>query len=189
MEYVRLTTALGEIVLELNREAAPATVENFVRYVKDGHYDGTIFHRVIAGFMIQGGGLDGRFSERETRPPIDNEARNGLLNARYAVAMARTMDPHSATSQFFINTRDNDFLNFTGEGPHGWGYAVFGRVAEGQETVDRIEEVGTTSWAGHDDVPFLPGDDASEGPDGMPGRPVVIEKAEVLENYAPSLVG
>lgn len=170
MDYVRLTTTMGEIVLELNREAAPKTVENFIQYVKDGHYDGTIFHRIIAGFMIQGGGMDESLSERSTRPPIENEARNGLLNDKYTVAMARTSDPHSATAQFFVNTKDNAFLNFTGENVRGWGYAVFGRAIEGLDVVDRIESVETTSRSYHDDVPVTP---------------VVVEKAEVLENYTP----
>ncbi len=171
MDYVRLTTTLGEIVLELNPEAAPLTVANFLQYARDGHYDGTIFHRVIAGFMIQGGGMDSEMQEKATRGPIQNEANNGLDNAKYTVAMARTGYPHSATAQFFINTKDNEFLNFTAENPRGWGYAVFGRVVEGQPVVDAIEEVETTSRSYHDDVP---------------ATPVLIEKAEVLTDYQPA---
>ena len=169
--YVKLKTSMGEIVAELDRGAAPATVDNFVEYVKSGHYDGTIFHRVIAGFMIQGGGMDKAMNERDTRPPIQNEAKNGLKNDKYTLAMARTGDPHSATSQFFINVKDNEFLNFTAENARGWGYAVFGRVVSGQDVVDKIEDVDTASHAYHDDVPK---------------EPIVIEKAEVLENYAPA---
>ena len=169
--YVELKTSMGEIVVELNHEAAPVTVDNFVEYVKSGHYDGTIFHRVIAGFMIQGGGMDRDMKERGTREPIKNEARNGLLNAKYTLAMARTGDPHSATSQFFINVKNNEFLNFTAENSRGWGYAVFGKVVAGQDVVDKIEDVETSSQSYHDDVP---------------NEPVIIEKAEVLENYDPS---
>jgi peptidyl-prolyl cis-trans isomerase B (cyclophilin B) len=171
--YVQLTTSMGNIILELDAEKAPKTVENFVQYVKDGHYDGTIFHRVIAGFMIQGGGMDATMNEKDTRPPIENEAKNGLKNDRYTIAMARTGEPHSATSQFFINTpeKDNDFLNFTAENARGWGYAVFGKVLEGQAVVDKIEDVETSSQSYHDDVP---------------NTPVIIEKAEVLEQYTPA---
>ncbi|MDL2259842.1 peptidyl-prolyl cis-trans isomerase [Deltaproteobacteria bacterium OttesenSCG-928-K17] len=171
MQYVRLTTSMGAIVLELDEKAAPETVENFVQYAKDGHYDGTIFHRVIAGFMIQGGGMDSAMNERPTRTPIQNEAQNGLTNDKYTVAMARTNAPHSATSQFFINTKDNAFLNFTSADLRGWGYAVFGRVVEGKDVVDKIEDVETTSRSFHDDVPV---------------ETVVIEKAEVLESYQPA---
>ena len=166
--YVQLTTNMGNIVMELNREQAPRTVDNFIRYVKDGHYHGTVFHRVISGFMIQGGGMDADMNEKATREPIENEAKNGLKNEKYTIAMARTNDPHSATSQFFINTKDNEFLNFTAANERGWGYAVFGRVVEGQKVVDEIEEVETSSQSYHDDVP---------------NEPVIIEKAEVLENY------
>lgn len=166
--HVKLTTSMGDIVLELNREKAPQTVDNFLEYVRGGHYDGTIFHRVIAGFMIQGGGLDKDMNERPTRGPIKNEANNGLKNDKYTVAMARTQEPHSATAQFFINTENNDFLNFTAETVQGWGYAVFGQVVEGTEVVDKIENVETASRSFHDDVP---------------NTPIVIEKAEVLENY------
>lgn len=170
MQYVKLNTSMGDIVLELNSEAAPLTTDNFLRYVQDQHYDGCIFHRVIAGFMIQGGGMNAEMEEKETREPIKNEAQNGLANAKYSIAMARTNQPHSATAQFFINTKDNDFLNFTGENSQGWGYAVFGRVVEGQEVVDQIENVPTTSRSYHDDVPV---------------EPVTIEKAEVLTDYQP----
>lgn len=170
MQYIRLSTSLGDIVLEMNTEAAPLTTDNFIQYVRDGHYDGTIFHRVIAGFMIQGGGMDAGMNEKETRAPIKNEAQNGLTNNKYTIAMARTNQPHSASSQFFINTKDNAFLNFTGEDPQGWGYAVFGRVVEGQEVVDKIENVDTTSRSFHDDVPV---------------EPIVIEKAEVLADFQP----
>lgn len=170
MQYVRLSTSMGDIVLELDSKAAPLTTDNFIGYVRDGHYDGTIFHRVIAGFMIQGGGMDAEMIEKDTREPIKNEAQNGLDNHKYTVAMARTNQPHSATSQFFINTKDNAFLNFTGETPQGWGYAVFGRVVEGQEIVDKIENVETTSRSYHDDVPV---------------EPVLIKKAELLDNYQP----
>ncbi|MDR0881186.1 MAG: peptidyl-prolyl cis-trans isomerase [Candidatus Adiutrix sp.] len=170
MQYVCLTTRLGRLVLELDNELAPLTCANFISYAQDGHYNGTIFHRVIAGFMIQGGGLDADMNEKKGKAPIKNEAQNGLANQKYTVAMARTNDPHSATAQFFINTKDNEFLNFTAENTRGWGYAVFGRVVEGQEVVDEIEAVATTSRALHDDVPV---------------EPVSIEKAEILADYQP----
>lgn len=169
--YVGLKTSMGEIVVELNREAAPATADNFVEYVKSGHYDGTIFHRVIAGFMIQGGGMDKDMKERDTNPPIKNEAQNGLKNEKYTIAMARTGDPHSATAQFFINVKNNEFLNFSGENTRGWGYAVFGKVVAGQDVVDKIEDVETSSQSYHDDVP---------------NDQVIIEKAEILEDYVPA---
>jgi peptidyl-prolyl cis-trans isomerase B (cyclophilin B) len=140
---VEMQTNLGTVVMELYPDKAPKTVENFLRYVESGHYKGTIFHRVIAGFMIQGGGFDTRFREKPTGPPITNEANNGLRNERYTVAMARTMEPHSATGQFFINVRDNDFLNYTAPTVRGWGYAVFGRVIRGEEVVDRIARLPT----------------------------------------------
>lgn len=162
---VLLKTNMGEIVLELDHDAAPATVDNFIEYVKEGHYNNTIFHRVIAGFMIQGGGMDADMKEKDTKDPIKNEAQNGLKNDKYTVAMARTNDPHSATSQFFINTKDNEFLNFTAENSRGWGYAVFGKVVKGQDVVDKIESVETTSRSYHDDVPV---------------ESVTIESAEVL---------
>ena len=140
---IKLQTSLGDIVLELDAEKAPVTVENFVRYVKDGHYDGTIFHRVIPNFMIQGGGFDADMKQKETRAPIKNEADNGLKNDKYTIAMARTPDPHSASAQFFINVKDNDFLNFSAPTANGWGYAVFGKVTDGFDVVDAIASVQT----------------------------------------------
>jgi peptidyl-prolyl cis-trans isomerase B (cyclophilin B) len=151
---VELHTSAGVIRLELDDTKAPASVENFLGYVKAGHYDGTVFHRVIKGFMIQGGGMDGEMKQKGTRAPIKNEADNGLLNDKYTVAMARTSDPHSATAQFFINAADNRFLNFRSADPQGWGYAVFGRVVQGQDVVDRIETVKTGRRGFHDDVPL-----------------------------------
>ncbi|MEU8584168.1 peptidylprolyl isomerase [Streptomyces abikoensis] len=153
MAKVRLTTNHGDIVLELDEEKAPKTVENFLAYVDAGHYDGTIFHRVIPGFMVQGGGFVPGMDQKPTNAPIDNEADNGLKNMAYTVAMARTNDPHSATAQFFINVNDNDFLNFTSKSPNGWGYAVFGQVVEGQEVVDKIKAVKTGTRGFHQDVP------------------------------------
>lgn len=140
---VEMKTNLGTIALELYPDKAPKTVGNFLRYVKRGHYNGTIFHRVIDGFMIQGGGFDTAFREKPTGAPIPNEANNGLRNERYTIAMARTMDPHSATAQFFINVHDNDFLDHTAPTLRGWGYAVFGRVVRGEEVVDRIAKLPT----------------------------------------------
>ena len=140
---VEFTTTEGAFVLELDRSSAPETVENFLGYVRNGFYQGTIFHRVIAGFMIQGGGLTARFERPRTRPPIRNEADSGGRNDRGTIAMARTSDPHSATAQFFINVADNDFLNHRGRTPQDWGYAVFGRVVEGMDTVDRIAALPT----------------------------------------------
>jgi peptidyl-prolyl cis-trans isomerase B (cyclophilin B) len=142
------------IRLELDDTKAPASVENFLGYVTAGHYDGTVFHRVIKGFMIQGGGMDVDMKQKGTRAPIKNEADNGLLNDKYTVAMARTSDPHSATAQFFINAADNGFLNFRSPNPQGWGYAVFGRVVQGHDIVDRIESVQTGRRGFHDDVPL-----------------------------------
>ncbi|MFI0914276.1 peptidylprolyl isomerase [Streptomyces abikoensis] len=153
MAKVRLKTNHGDIVLELNEEKAPKTVENFLAYVDKGHYDGTIFHRVIPGFMVQGGGFKPGMDQKPTDAPIDNEADNGLKNLTYTVAMARTNDPHSATAQFFINVNDNDFLNFTSKSPNGWGYAVFGQVVEGQDVVDNIKAVRTGTRGFHQDVP------------------------------------
>lgn len=150
---VRLTTSHGDIVVALDAEKAPKTVENFLQYVRDGFYDGTVFHRVIEGFMVQGGGFGLDMSQKPTRAPIDNEADNGLTNSAGTVAMARTMDPHSATAQFFINAGDNTFLNHTGHSPEGWGYCVFGRVVDGSDVVTRINKVATTTRAGHQDVP------------------------------------
>lgn len=166
--YVKLSTTMGEIVLELDPAAAPKTVANFVKYVEEGHYNGTIFHRVIGTFMIQGGGMDKDMKERKTRAPIANEANNGLKNDRYTVAMARTGDPHSATAQFFINTVDNKSLNFKSESVDGWGYTVFGKVVKGQEVVDKIAKVKTGSIFGHQNVPTVP---------------VIIEKAEIVKTY------
>lgn len=151
---VELHTTAGVIRLELDDEKAPATVENFLGYVRSGHYDGTVFHRVIKGFMIQGGGFEPGLKQKSTREPIQNEANNGLKNDRYTVAMARTSAPHSASAQFFINGTDNDFLNFKSESPSGWGYAVFGKVTEGTEVVDQIEKVKTGNRGGHGDVPL-----------------------------------
>ncbi|MEV5988463.1 peptidylprolyl isomerase [Streptomyces sp. NPDC052051] len=166
MPKVRLVTNHGDIVLQLDAEKAPKTVENFVQYVNDGHYDGTVFHRVIDNFMIQGGGFAAGMKQKSTRSAIQNEADNGLRNNKYSVAMARTMDPHSATAQFFINVADNDMLNHSGKNMQGWGYAVFGEVVEGREVVDAIKSVATGSKGGHQDVPK---------------KDVVIERAEIVE--------
>jgi peptidyl-prolyl cis-trans isomerase B (cyclophilin B) len=153
-KYVDLQTSAGAMRLELDDERAPATVANFLDYVARGHYDGTVFHRVIKGFMVQGGGFEPGMKQKAVGAPIRNEANNGLKNARYTLAMARTNDPHSATAQFFINTVDNDFLDFKSESGSGWGYAVFGRVVTGTEVVDRIEAVRTGRKGFHDDVPL-----------------------------------
>lgn len=163
---VTLKTSLGEIEIELNAEKAPRTVENFLQYVKEGHYDGVIFHRVISNFMVQGGGFDADMKEKKSRGPIPNEANNGLTNDKYTLAMARTSEPHSASAQFFINTKDNDFLNFTSESQSGWGYAVFGKVVSGTEIVDQIEAVRTGQVGPYGDVPL---------------EPVIIESATVAE--------
>ncbi len=163
---VKLNTNYGTIVLELNTDKAPKTVANFLQYAKDGFYDGTIFHRVINGFMIQGGGMQPGMVEQQTRDPIQNEADNGLTNARGSIAMARTPDPHSASAQFFINVADNDFLNYRAATQDGWGYCVFGKVVEGMEVVDKIKGVETGNRGYHQDVPV---DD------------VVIESVEVDE--------
>lgn len=162
---VKLTTTLGAITLELDAQKAPLTVENFVSYVKSGHYDGTIFHRVIEDFMIQGGGMDKDMNEKPTRPPIKNEANNKLSNLLGTIAMARTPDPHSASAQFYINTNDNPFLDFSKETDDGWGYCVFGKVIDGMDVVEQIEEVDTTSRKGYQDVPV---------------DVIVIEKAEII---------
>ena len=146
-------TTLGNITIELFETDAPETTANFKQYVEDGFYNGTIFHRVIDGFMIQGGGFEPGMIQKDTRDPISNEASNGLSNNRGTIAMARTMDPHSATAQFFINVTDNDFLNFRSETPDGFGYCVFGRVFDGLDVVDAIKAVETTHRAGHSDVP------------------------------------
>ncbi len=153
---VKLETSMGDIYLELFAQQAPNTVENFLNYVNAGYYSGTIFHRVINGFMIQGGGMDKNMSPRPTNDPIENEAANGLKNEAYTVAMARTGDPHSATSQFFINVKNNDFLNYTASNPQGYGYCVFGKVVKGHGVVNKIKAVPTTSQRGHDDVPVTP---------------------------------
>lgn len=150
---ITLHTNYGDIKLMLDAESAPKTAANFVEYVKAGHYDGTIFHRVIDNFMIQGGGFTTGMSQKETRDPIENEADNGLKNDLGTVAMARTMDPHSASAQFFINIADNNFLNHTAKTSQGWGYTVFGRVVEGMDVVNRIKALPTTRKGGHQDVP------------------------------------
>ena len=155
MTQVTIKTSLGDIQLELDAEKAPITVENFVSIAKSGYYTDTIFHRVINGFMVQGGGLTADMGNKSSgTAPIQNEANNGLSNDRGTIAMARTMEPHSATSQFFINHKDNGFLNHTGENPQGWGYAVFGKVTEGMDVVDAIADVATGSFGGHQDVPL-----------------------------------
>jgi len=151
---VHMRTNYGTVVLELDEKRAPKTVENFKRYVDDGFYDGTLFHRIIDGFVVQGGGFGPGMTQKKTHPPIENEAKNGLRNARGTIAMARTSDPHSASSQFFINLSDNDFLNYTASTPQGWGYCVFGSVVEGMDVVDRIKGVPTGSKLGHKDVPL-----------------------------------
>ncbi len=148
---ITLSTSLGNIVLELDVDKAPITVENFLSYAKSGYYNGTIFHRVIDGFMIQGGGFDASMKQKSTENPIKNEANNGLKNNKYTIAMARTSIPDSATSQFFINVNNNDFLNYPGQ--DGWGYCVFGKVTEGTDVVDKIQKVATGNSAGHQDVP------------------------------------
>ena len=150
---VKLETSMGDITLELYPDKAPATVANFLQYVKDGFYNGTIFHRVINGFMIQGGGFDKEMDQKQTRASIKNEADNGLKNEAYTVAMARTMVPDSATAQFFINVADNRALNHTGKTPQGWGYTVFGKVVQGQEVVDKIKAVATSSKGMYQNVP------------------------------------
>lgn len=168
---VELKTNMGNITLELYADKAPQSVENFLQYVKDGHYNGTIFHRVISSFMIQGGGFTPDFNQKQTRGPIRNEAGNGLKNTLGTVAMARTPDPHSATAQFFINTADNAFLNFTAPTQQGFGYAVFGKVVKGMEVVNKIARVATGTRPPHSDVPL---------------KPVIIERAVIIENQAKS---
>jgi peptidyl-prolyl cis-trans isomerase B (cyclophilin B) len=150
---VILHTNHGDITLELDAENAPATVANFLQYVRDGHYDNTVFHRVIDGFMIQGGGMEPGMRQKAVRAPIANEAGNGLKNRKYTVAMARTNEPHSATAQFFINVADNAFLDHKGPSPQGWGYCVFGRVVAGEDVVDRIKSVATGNSGPHQNVP------------------------------------
>lgn len=151
---VELQTNHGNIRIELDTEHAPKSSENFLAYVRSGHFDGTVFHRVIDGFMIQGGGMDENMNQKKTNAPVKNEANNGLKNDVGTVAMARTMDPHSATAQFFINVKNNDFLNFKSETPQGWGYCVFGKVSDGMDVVNKIKGLKTGSKAGHQDVPL-----------------------------------
>jgi len=163
---VKMTTSAGVIEIELFAEDAPLSTENFRRYVSQGYFDGLVFHRVIPGFMVQGGGFEPGMRQKKTEDPIQNEADNGLKNDRGTLSMARTSDPHSATSQFFINLKDNDFLDHKGKNPNGWGYAVFGKVVNGMDVVDQIAQVPTGNNAGHGDVPL---------------QDVVIEKAEMTE--------
>lgn len=163
---IKLETSMGEILIELFEEQAPKSCANFLAYVNAGHYDGTVFHRVINGFMIQGGGMTEDMQEKPTSAPIENEADNGAKNAAYSVAMARTSDPHSATAQFFINVKNNDFLDHKSKTPDGWGYAVFGKVAKGHGVVNKIKGVGTGRKGAYDDVPMTP---------------VVITKASVVD--------
>jgi peptidyl-prolyl cis-trans isomerase B (cyclophilin B) len=165
MTMIKLHTNFGAITLDLDAAKAPETVKNFIAYVESGHYGNTIFHRVIDGFMIQGGGFEPGMKQKTTRAPVKNEAGNGLKNDRYTIAMARTNDPHSATAQFFINLKDNDFLNHTAPTPQGWGYCVFGKVVEGQDVVDKIKAVKTGRSGMHQDVP---------------AQDVIIERAEVV---------
>ena len=163
---IRFTTNKGVFDLELNEAAAPKTCENFLQYVRSGFYNGTLFHRVIKGFMIQGGGMTASLREKTTRAPIKNEADNGLRNRKYTIAMARTSDPHSATAQFFINVKDNSFLDHRSKDPQGWGYAVFGKVIRGQDVVDQIAAVKTGSRGYYEDVPM---------------QPVIIKRATIVE--------
>jgi len=163
---IHMKTNYGTLVLELQPEKAPKTVDNFLAYVRDGFYDNTVFHRVIDKFVIQGGGFGPGMTQKLTRPPIENEANNGLRNARGTLAMARASDPHSATSQFFINIVDNDFLNYTAPTPAGWGYCVFGKVVDGMHIVDQIKGVATGSKLGHKDVPL---------------SDVLVEKVQVID--------
>jgi len=166
MSNVLMQTNFGDITIELNHEKAPITAANFEQYVRDGFYDGVIFHRVIDGFMVQGGGFDVSMDQKETRANIENEADNGLTNDEGTLAMARTMDPHSASAQFFINVGDNAFLNHSGKNSQGWGYCVFGKVVDGMDIVNQIKKVQTTSKSGHQDVP---------------AEPVVIDSATMIE--------
>lgn len=163
---VTFKTNHGDITLELYADKAPKTVENFLSYVRDGFYDNTIFHRVIDGFMIQGGGMTPDMEQKETKAPIENEANNGVANEAGTIAMARTNDPHSATAQFFINVKDNDFLNFSSESMNGWGYCAFGKVTEGMDVVEKIKNVKTGNYGYHQDVPV---------------EAVIIEKAVISE--------
>ena len=164
--HVTIATTVGQMTLELDADKAPKTVENFLDYASSGFYDGTIFHRVINNFMIQGGGFTTDMEQKPTQAPVDNEANNGLKNERGTIAMARTQDPHSATAQFFINVQDNDFLNHTGENMQGWGYTVFGKVTQGEAVLDKIRSVQTGSQGGHQDVPT---------------DPIIIESISIIE--------
>ena len=164
--HVTITTTVGQMTLELDADDAPKTFENFLAYATSGFYDGTIFHRVINNFMIQGGGFTTDMEQKPTQAPVDNEANNGLKNERGTIAMARTQDPHSATAQFFINVQDNDFLNHTGENMQGWGYTVFGKITQGEDVLDKIRCVQTGSQGGHQDVPT---------------EPIIIESISVTE--------
>lgn len=164
---VIIRTTFGDITLTLDAEKAPKTVANFLEYARKGYYDGTIFHRVINNFMLQGGGFDTDMRQKPAGEPIENEADNGLTNDFGTIAMARTQDPHSATAQFFINVKDNDFLNHSGKNPQGWGYAVFGKVTAGEEVLHKIRVLPTTSRGGHQDVP---------------ADPVIIETVEIVED-------
>lgn len=164
---VIIRTTFGDIKLDLDAEKAPKTVANFIQYANDGFYDGTIFHRVIDNFMIQGGGFDTNMEQKQSGEPIENEADNGLKNDHGTIAMARTMDPHSATAQFFINVKDNDFLNHSGKNMQGWGYTVFGKVIEGSEVLDKIRAVATGTRSGQQDVPV---------------EDVIIETVEIVES-------
>jgi len=166
MQKIEMQTTMGKIVLELDAAKAPNTVKNFMQYVNDGFFDGTIFHRVINGFMVQGGGFNPDYTQKDARAPVDNEANNGLKNDMYTIAMARTNDPHSATAQFFINVADNDFLNFKEENSMGWGYAVFGKVVEGTAVVDKLKGVATGSGG-----PF---------PTDVPVEQLIIEKVVAI---------
>lgn len=164
--HVKLHTNMGDILVELDAEKAPKTVASFLNYVNEGFYDGTVFHRVINNFMVQGGGFDTAMKQKQTNAPVENEADNGLKNNEYTLAMARTADPHSATAQFFINVANNDFLNHTAPTPNGWGYTVFGKVIEGTEVVDKMKAVKTGTKGFHQDVPVVD---------------LIIEKASVVE--------
>jgi peptidyl-prolyl cis-trans isomerase B (cyclophilin B) len=164
--HVTIATTVGQMTLELDADNAPKTVENFLAYANSGFYDGTIFHRVINNFMIQGGGFTTDMEQKPTQAPVDNEANNGLKNERGTIAMARTQDPHSATAQFFINVQDNDFLNHTGENMQGWGYTVFGKITQGEDVLDKIRCVQTGSQDGHQDVPT---------------EPIIIESVSITE--------
>lgn len=165
-KVVKFSTNMGDIVIELYSKEAPQTVGNFMNYVKSGHYEGTVFHRIVPGFVIQGGGMTADMGMKKTNPPIKNEADNGLKNDQYWLSMARTQDPNSATCQFFINLEDNEFLNHTGKNPEGWGYAVFGKVIEGMDVVDAMGKVETGTKGYYQDVPK---------------EPIIVESVEILE--------